>query len=59
MQINAHVHSVIRLMLISNKQMNGVKEKTNNDDVLIELRNTIINGWPDQKRNCNLKVVDF
>ena len=59
MQINAHVHSVIRLMPISNKRMNEVKEKTNNDDVLIELRNTIINGWPDQKRNCNPKVVDF
>ena len=59
MQINAHVHSVIRLMPISNKRMNEVKEKTNNDDVLIELRNTIINGWPDQKRNCNPEVVDF
>jgi len=57
--INAHVHSIIENLPITDGKMKQLREATANDPQLQDLKSTIQDGWPELRKNCKKNIIEF
>ena len=57
--MNAHVHTILSSIPISDCKLEEVRRETELDEQLQLLRDTILDGWPDARNSCPPKIVDF
>ena len=57
--IDAHVYSVVENLPVSNKKLEAIKNMTENDQFFVTLANTILNGWPEQRKHCPPSIAEF
>lgn len=57
--IDAHVHTVVNAIPVSDRKLQDVRTETNTDAQLIRLVQTIKDGWPNDRQNCPLNILEF
>lgn len=57
--IEAHVHTVLSNAPVSDQKIKKIQEATQSDEQLQELRNTILTGWPESRKECSPTVTEF
>ena len=57
--LDAHVHTVIRSLPISDMKIKQLQDATRGDEQMQELIRVINSGWPDTRQNCPKSVMDY
>ena len=57
--LDAHVHTVIRSLHISDVKIKQIQEATRNDGQLQTLTNVIRTGWPENRQECQKSVTEL
>ena len=57
--LDAHVHTVIRSLPISDVKIKQIQEATRNDGQLQTLTNVIRTGWPENRQDCPKSVTEY
>ena len=57
--LETHVYSVVANLPVSDKKLEAIKNATDNDQQFVTLRNTILDGWPEQHKNCPENIAEF
>ena len=46
---------MMKYLPIREDRLRRIKEATSNDEIMKNLRDAIMNGWPEEKAHCTLK----
>ena len=57
--MDIQVHGVISNIPMSDQKMTLIRQHTESDSQLILLRKTILDGWPDNRKDCPASICDF
>ena len=57
--LEAHVFSVVGNLPVSDKKLAAIKYATENDQQFVTLTDTILNGWPEQRKSCPTRIAEF
>ena len=57
--LDAHVFSVVENLPVRDKKLEAIKNATENDQLFVTLANTILNGWPEQRKHCPPSITEF
>uniref|UniRef100_A0A8C4RPS8 Gypsy retrotransposon integrase-like protein 1 n=1 Tax=Erpetoichthys calabaricus TaxID=27687 RepID=A0A8C4RPS8_ERPCA len=57
--IEAYVDMVIKAMPVSDSKTQLIRTETAKDEVMQMLKEVIVQGWPENKHNCNPQVSDY
>ncbi len=57
--MEAHVHTVMSNLPISDRKLQEIRENTNADPQLVILKQTILSGWPRDRKSCPPEVLDY
>ena len=58
-EMNTMIHSIIKTLPFSDERLNDIKESTNSDRDLIQLKKVIQNGWPNHKSNLPSEIRQY
>ena len=53
------IHAVISSIPISDRKMDMIRYATETDAQMQELKQTILDGWPDNRSDCSSQLTDF
>nr|XP_054606603.1 uncharacterized protein K02A2.6-like [Nothobranchius furzeri] len=59
LDIQAYVDMVMTSLPVSADRSEQIKIETNADEVMNELKSTIMKGWPENKKECSAKIQDY
>lgn len=57
--MDVHVNMVMSSLPISDERLQEIQVATDRDEQLYTLKKTILEGWPDNRKQCPEKVLDF
>lgn len=57
--LDVHVHTVLKNLPISDRKMEQVREATNEDKDLHHVKSYLMEGWPDSKEQCHITAATF
>ncbi|XP_062597593.1 uncharacterized protein K02A2.6-like [Saccostrea cucullata] len=57
--MEAHVHSVMANLPISDRKLKEIERESNADEQFQLLKHTILNGWPECRRDCPPQIIEF
>ena len=58
-EFEASVHTLMENIPVSDKKMEFIRKKTNEDLQCRQLRKYIENGWPEKRSECNPNVLEY
>ena len=56
---NLHVHLITQNLPYTDQKLNEVRSKTESDPILIILKDVILQGWPEKRKDCNSQVLEY
>lgn len=57
--MEAQVHSVLANLPISDRKLKEIETESDNDKQFQLLKHTILNGWPECRRDCPPQIIEF
>lgn len=57
--MEAHVHTIISSVPVSDRKFELIKLSTERDMQLVTLKEFILSGWPDTRKECPAAIIDF
>ncbi|XP_053383885.1 uncharacterized protein LOC128550041 [Mercenaria mercenaria] len=57
--LDLHVHTVLKGLHITDRRLDSLRNDTKSDANMQILKQTIINGWPDSRADCDPAIVEF
>ncbi|CAB3983185.1 retrotransposon-like family member retr-1 [Paramuricea clavata] len=57
--VNVRVHAVLSNLQISDRRIQNIKFETGRDVQLQLLKWTILNGWPETRKQCNTLIIEY
>ena len=54
-----HVQSIMSHLLVSAKDREEVRTTTNQDELMSQLKKTILEGWPERRSQCRNEIKEF
>lgn len=57
--IQAYVNMIVTSLPVSPDRTEQIRRETNADETMTQLKETIIKGWPKNKRDCPLNIQDY
>lgn len=57
--IEAQVHPVLANLPISDRKLKDIETESDNDKQFQLLKHTILNGWPECRRDCPPQIIEF
>ncbi|XP_061887621.1 uncharacterized protein K02A2.6-like isoform X2 [Entelurus aequoreus] len=58
-EIQAYVDMVVTSLPVTADRTEQIRKETIADETMKELKSTVQNGWPDNKKDCPLKIQDY
>ena len=57
--MEAHIHSVMTNLPISDRKLQEIKNESDNDEQFQLLREVILQGWPESRRDCPPSIQEY
>ena len=57
--VEAYVNAIVTSLPVATTRLEEIKEETLRDPNLLKLANTILTGWPDERRHCPPECTDY
>ena len=57
--IEAHVHTVVSNAPVSDRKIKKIQEATQSDPQFQVLKNTILMGWPESRKDCPPTIIEY
>lgn len=57
--LDLHIHTVLSTIAVSDRKLDQVRQATRNDVQLQTLTQTILDGWPDSRKECPASIVEY
>ena len=57
--LDLQVHTVLQSLVITDRRLESVRHATSGDSQMRTLKQTILQGWPETRADCNKSVVEF
>lgn len=57
--MEAHVHTIISSVPVSDSKFELIKLSTERDMQLVTLKEFILSGWPETRKECPAAIIDF
>ena len=57
--LDYQIHAVMSSIPISDRKMDIIRQATKDDAQMQELKQTILDGWPDNRPDCPKQLTDF
>ncbi|XP_052797485.1 uncharacterized protein K02A2.6-like [Mya arenaria] len=57
--MDMQVHMVMSHLPVSDRKLNELKDKTSQDETLVLLKQTILQGWPTSRKMCPSQILPF
>ena len=57
--LDLHIHTIISTIAVSDRKLEQVRQATRNDVQFQTLQQTILDGWPDTRKQCPSSILEF
>jgi hypothetical protein len=57
--LDTHVHSVRKQLLVTDRRLEIIRQAIRDDSQMQLLKQTILDGWPESRSNCNPVITEF